>query len=42
MITIYGKDDCPWCDQAIGILKGFNHKDYKYLKLHKDITLEEF
>jgi glutaredoxin len=42
MIVVYGRDDCPWCEQAIGIIKGFNHKDYKYLKLDRDITLEDF
>lgn len=42
MITVYGRDDCPWCEQALGILKAFNHTNYKYLKLDKDISVDDF
>ena len=41
MITIYSKDDCPWCDRAKELitLKG---DSYEEIKIGRDITREEF
>lgn len=41
MIIVYGREDCPWCEQAIGVLQGFK-SEYKYLKLDEDISTEDF
>lgn len=41
MITIYGKDNCPYCDNAIKIseIRGVEHE---VKKLDKDFNVDEF
>ncbi len=41
MITIYSKDNCPWCERAKDYM---NVKDEPYteIKIGRDITREEF
>lgn len=41
MITMYSKDNCPWCERAISFL---DEKDEKYtvIKIGEHITREEF
>ena len=41
MITIYSKDNCPWCDRAKELLtqKG---ETYEEIKIGREITREEF
>lgn len=40
MITIYGKDNCKFCDAAIQICK-MKSMSYTYLKLDEDYTKQE-
>lgn len=41
MITMYSKDNCPWCVRAKDLM---NVKDEEYteIKIGRDITREEF
>jgi glutaredoxin len=41
VITIYSKDNCPWCDRAKELLtqKG---ETYEEIKIGREITREEF
>jgi glutaredoxin 3 len=41
MITMYSKDNCPWCEKALELLKKYD-KPVKVLKLGVDFTREEF
>jgi glutaredoxin len=41
MITIYGKENCKYCDAAKTLLNSRNIK-YVYKSLPEDISLEEF
>ena len=40
MITIYGKDDCTYCEQAVSLCK-LKGVPYIYKKLGVDITRDE-
>lgn len=40
MIEVYGKDNCPQCDEMVHRLDAKN-VDYKYYKIGKDVTREE-
>lgn len=40
MITIYGKDNCTYCDQAVNLCKQ-KGVEFTYKKLGVDITREE-
>ena len=40
MITIYGKDDCKFCILVTNICIS-NNLDYRYYKVHEDITKED-
>jgi len=40
MITIYSRDDCPWCDRAKEMLS-MNGESYEEIKIGRDITREE-
>lgn len=44
-ITIYSKDNCSYCDQAIRTaqqLNSFQGTEYIVLKLNEDYTTDEF
>ena len=41
MITIYSKDNCPWCDRAKELMKT-KGEDFDEVKIGRDITREEF
>ncbi len=41
MITIYSKDNCPWCDRAKELLTNKN-ESYNEIKIGRDITRDEF
>ena len=41
MITVYSKDNCPWCDRAVAFLEEKNEL-YNVVKIGQDITREEF
>ncbi len=41
MITIYGKDNCAYCNMAKSLCE-VKKKDFKYLQLDVDYTQEEF
>lgn len=40
-VTIYSKDDCPWCERAKSLLQLHNIA-YNEIKIGRDITREEF
>ena len=39
--TVYGRDDCPWCDKALALLEANGHK-YTYVKIGQDIDRDTF
>jgi glutaredoxin 3 len=41
MITIYSKNNCPFCDQAKNLLK-LKGVDYSEIKIDEDQTAREF
>jgi glutaredoxin 3 len=41
VITIYSKDNCPWCDRAKELLTNKN-ESYNEIKIGRDITRDEF
>ena len=41
MITMYSKEDCPWCDRAKELMNTKN-EPYTEIKIGRDITREEF
>lgn len=41
MITIYGKDNCTFCEQAKALCKS-KGVEFEYLKLGRDFEREEF
>lgn len=40
IVTIYSKDDCPWCDKAKALLNQYNFQ-YKELKYGVDFTKDD-
>lgn len=40
MIEIYGKDNCPYCDRAIGLAEKLD-VEFTYKKLDTDFTREQ-
>lgn len=41
MITVYTKDNCPYCIKAKALLKGYG-LEYTEMNIGKDISREEF
>lgn len=41
MITMYSKENCPWCDRAKELMNTKN-EPYTEIKIGRDITREEF
>lgn len=40
MVEIYGKDNCPYCDRAIALVKKIK-AEFVYKKLDTDFTREQ-
>lgn len=40
-VTIYSKDQCPWCERAKSLLE-LHNVAYNEIKIGRDITREEF
>ena len=41
MITMYSKDNCPWCVRAKDLMN-VKEEEYTEIKIGRDITREEF
>lgn len=41
MITVYGRDNCSWCEKTVELLET-TKMPYRYHKLGIDLTLNEF
>lgn len=40
-VTIYSKDQCPWCERAKSLLE-LHNVTYNEIKIGREITREEF